>query len=592
MPAGYERLRDALKRQGKSDEEAKTLAAAIWNKHHKENPVTNKPHEMENPMIKDIRTELARPVRALRPDWVAERAERELVNSWPNAVKKLIMDSARQDSRWIGEQRVRNKIVGRMAAAKFQKRPRPGRKGIHWLPNPTQNVAMSVIAPNQTELGSLLGTKGNRSSLGEFLEHILTEGSKKAGLIKKVQNAGAPKYALTAAEQKALAKKTAAEIAAEQRARTMSTIEPNQILLGVPSDMDERKARHPFLASAAAYVGAPIPARAISRSFMNRTGVISGQAQPWTKQDAAFRESVKKDLASHTQVHERTSRYGPNFTPAAKKDSFIGKQLTKHGVPFSETHGSVTVTPGTRTGLKAGILAHEAGHATQPKLLRSPILRAGGALAGLGGLGTTLISSEQERGKLGAQVATAGTAPVLAAEVDASIRGIARMRRAGYKGLKSLSPGAGLVTYGAAAAVPTLAYKIKKGLGGYKPPKEMSAIQPNQILLGVGDVIWKKRPIAKGFFRPMTQERKALPAPLVRHPMSPNPNPNASAAMPPPNPEEVGSLPRILDYLKKRNAPTPRPRKALRRSQGARGWFPERGDIRDFAALLPDVIEA
>jgi hypothetical protein len=46
MPEGYERLRDALKRKGKSDEEAKSMAAAIWNSKHKDNPVTNKKHEM------------------------------------------------------------------------------------------------------------------------------------------------------------------------------------------------------------------------------------------------------------------------------------------------------------------------------------------------------------------------------------------------------------------------------------------------------------------------------------------------------------------------------------------------------------------
>jgi hypothetical protein len=46
MPAGYERLRDALIRKGKSEDEAKSMAAAIWNKHHKDNPVTNKKHEM------------------------------------------------------------------------------------------------------------------------------------------------------------------------------------------------------------------------------------------------------------------------------------------------------------------------------------------------------------------------------------------------------------------------------------------------------------------------------------------------------------------------------------------------------------------
>lgn len=64
MPAGYERLRDALKRQGKSDEEAKRLAAAIWNKRHKDDPVTNKPHEMSrlsgNPLTKDFETHFSR----------------------------------------------------------------------------------------------------------------------------------------------------------------------------------------------------------------------------------------------------------------------------------------------------------------------------------------------------------------------------------------------------------------------------------------------------------------------------------------------------------------------------------------------------
>lgn len=46
MPAGYERLRDALKRKGKSDEEAKSMAAAIWNSKHKDDPVMNKKHEL------------------------------------------------------------------------------------------------------------------------------------------------------------------------------------------------------------------------------------------------------------------------------------------------------------------------------------------------------------------------------------------------------------------------------------------------------------------------------------------------------------------------------------------------------------------
>jgi hypothetical protein len=53
MPLGYERLRDALIRKGKSEDEAKSMAAAIWNKHHKDNPVTNKPHK-ELSAIEDL----------------------------------------------------------------------------------------------------------------------------------------------------------------------------------------------------------------------------------------------------------------------------------------------------------------------------------------------------------------------------------------------------------------------------------------------------------------------------------------------------------------------------------------------------------
>jgi hypothetical protein len=47
LTSGYEKLREALKRQGKSDEKSKSMAAAIWNKHHKKNPVTNKPHRTD-----------------------------------------------------------------------------------------------------------------------------------------------------------------------------------------------------------------------------------------------------------------------------------------------------------------------------------------------------------------------------------------------------------------------------------------------------------------------------------------------------------------------------------------------------------------
>ena len=38
-PEGYIKIRDKLKKEGMSDEEAKEIASKIWNKKHPENPV-------------------------------------------------------------------------------------------------------------------------------------------------------------------------------------------------------------------------------------------------------------------------------------------------------------------------------------------------------------------------------------------------------------------------------------------------------------------------------------------------------------------------------------------------------------------------
>jgi hypothetical protein len=39
MPKQYEAIRDSLIERGYSEEEAKRIAAATWNKHHPEDPV-------------------------------------------------------------------------------------------------------------------------------------------------------------------------------------------------------------------------------------------------------------------------------------------------------------------------------------------------------------------------------------------------------------------------------------------------------------------------------------------------------------------------------------------------------------------------
>ena len=40
MPKGYEKMRDAFKREGLKDAEAKVKAARIWNAYHPKRPVT------------------------------------------------------------------------------------------------------------------------------------------------------------------------------------------------------------------------------------------------------------------------------------------------------------------------------------------------------------------------------------------------------------------------------------------------------------------------------------------------------------------------------------------------------------------------
>lgn len=44
MPEGYEKMRDAFKRKGMSDQTAKRKAAKIWNSKHPSRPVTRKKH--------------------------------------------------------------------------------------------------------------------------------------------------------------------------------------------------------------------------------------------------------------------------------------------------------------------------------------------------------------------------------------------------------------------------------------------------------------------------------------------------------------------------------------------------------------------
>jgi hypothetical protein len=98
MPAGYEKLRDALKRKGKSDEEAKTMAARIWNSKHKDNPVTNKKHEMSRIEFR-VPSELLK--KLVKP--VEETAEEAAEKYFPKLLKKKSVAGAIKPKGWYPE---------------------------------------------------------------------------------------------------------------------------------------------------------------------------------------------------------------------------------------------------------------------------------------------------------------------------------------------------------------------------------------------------------------------------------------------------------------------------------------------------------
>lgn len=133
------------------------------------------------------------------------------------------------------------------------------------------------------------------------------------------------------------------------------------------------------------------------------------------------------------------------------------------------------------------ILAHELGHATQHKFLKSKLfkaLRSGGAGVSVAGNLGVLGTDDSARARDYALLSNAGALPTLGIEAHASGKGSQLMKElAKKKGtwdkLKGLSKlnyrlGAwkGFPTYAAAGVgLPWLTYAIKKSLGGYGKPK-------------------------------------------------------------------------------------------------------------------------
>lgn len=114
-----------------------------------------------------------------------------------------------------------------------------------------------------------------------------------------------------------------------------------------------------------------------------------------------------------------------------------------------------------------GILAHEMGHAEDPKLLTT-LNPLGKMVSG----GATLVSAfvrPQSAARLAAKIGTLGYGGTLASEISASTRGYKMLGDAGAEKFSDkIQAASGLPTYILSALLPAMTYKGRKFLGAFK----------------------------------------------------------------------------------------------------------------------------
>lgn len=125
------------------------------------------------------------------------------------------------------------------------------------------------------------------------------------------------------------------------------------------------------------------------------------------------------------------------------------------------------------------IIAHEIGHSLTPKKLltqnnfiTSQVLKSIGTIGGTYG---ALMSSNEDNSRNIGLLGSATHIPNLAAEVDASVRGGALLKRLGRSRWGAF---VGLPTYGTVAAAPLLTHYAKKLLGGFSKKVAPTGILP------------------------------------------------------------------------------------------------------------------
>lgn len=191
--------------------------------------------------------------------------------------------------------------------------------------------------------------------------------------------------------------------------------------------------------------------------------------------------------SGHYAAHNNPQLF--NFTPRpenVKTTQALKRLALSRGINFAPQSSTLGYSYDTannliRTGVNESpaIIAHEIGHALTPKkLLSSNNLLAGQLASRLGTVGGTygaLLSRDEGNSRTAALLGSSAHIPLLAAEVDASVRGGALLKRLGQS---RWGASIGLPTYGALAATPLLAHYGKKLLGGFSKEVAPTGILP------------------------------------------------------------------------------------------------------------------
>jgi hypothetical protein len=176
----------------------------------------------------------------------------------------------------------------------------------------------------------------------------------------------------------------------------------------------------------------------------------------------------------------RLKRFGPFFTPKDSNNilsNLIYKILKKTNKYDSNTKGFINMDQDFFKDLgKAGdtlkntTLAHELGHGVGPRHYLAPGARGLSNLLPALAVGNILYTNDENTGRNTALLSPLLGAPLLASEIDASVRGskiLSKLTKGNISKMQKIAPFMGLPTYAAFAASPALTHLIKKNMGGY-----------------------------------------------------------------------------------------------------------------------------